>query len=137
MKFKTKVEVGRQARTFSSVKAVMRYANEVEQDPYPDGHQEITICSATGAAPWIVNTIDEGVPHRRPLTFASLAKVRAFVEGFDVDKLTIQIGDPLPPIQPSAHYLAVRHLRTSGWTSAAQRALERVQGTGETVQHHR
>lgn len=60
---------------------------------------EIVISSATGAAPFIVNTIDDGVPHKRPRTFLTLAAARAFVEGFDVDRVTLQIGDPLPPMR--------------------------------------
>lgn len=65
---------------------------------YEAGHHEIIIYSATGAAPWTVNTIDEGLPHKRPPTYSSLAKARAFVEAFDVDMLTVRVGDPLPPL---------------------------------------
>jgi hypothetical protein len=65
---------------------------------FTKGHQEIVISSATGDEPWFVNTIDDGVPHKQPVQFSSLAQARAFAESFDADELSIRIGGPLPPL---------------------------------------
>lgn len=59
----------------------------------PSGYQEIRVTAASIAGPYKVNM---GVRGRRALSFASLSAARSFVDGFDVDKLTVQIGPRLP-----------------------------------------
>jgi hypothetical protein len=53
-----------------------------------NGYQAISIYGASIAGPF---EVDMGVKGRRPLSFPTLARARAFVEGFDADALSAAI----------------------------------------------
>lgn len=60
-----------------------------------NGYQAIYVYGADVAS---TIKVDMGVRGRRRLTFRTLSAAMAFVEGFAADKLTVRIGDRLPPL---------------------------------------
>lgn len=59
-------------------------------------YTEIRIRAATLKGPFRVDT---GAGSGRALAFPTLAKARAFVDGFECKRLTVQIGRPLPDVE--------------------------------------
>lgn len=58
------------------------------------GYQAIHIYAASVRGPAM---LDMGVTGRRPMRFKNLKAARRFADSFDVDRLTVQVGRPIPP----------------------------------------
>lgn len=61
----------------------------------PSDCQEIRVTAATFKGPFKVDT---GAGNGRAVHFPTLAAARSFVDGFAVDRLTVQIGRRLPEL---------------------------------------
>jgi hypothetical protein len=73
------------------VKAAGNYLMSKSKSGYQanTGHDTITIKAASMVGPFKVNTPGRGY---RPVSFPDFAAARAFVEGFDVGLISVQIG---------------------------------------------